>query len=191
MSNRPRRRRATLLAAGSVAALLAVAACGGLPVREDVTVVRPGASRDGSGRSGDPEAAGRPAAGGVPEELVRGFLEAAADPADSHALARSFLAPGVAWQDGAGITVYEPSSLKVRLVPGAPGGPAVVVAVQRRLQVDPDGGYRPAAGPVTLSYGITAVGGQWRIRAGPARHPADAPGRGALLRPGRARSPDR
>ena len=108
-----------------------------------------------------------PPPGASPEELVRGFLEAAADPADSHALARSFLAPGVGWQDGAGITVYEPSSLKVRLVPGAPGGPAVVVAVQRRLQVDSDGGFRPAAGPVLLRYGITAVGGQWRIRTSP------------------------
>ncbi|MGZ4664362.1 MAG: GerMN domain-containing protein [Frankiaceae bacterium] len=167
MSIRPRRRRATLLGAGSIAALLAVGACGGLPVHEDVTVVRPvppGTAQDA------PEIRKLPAGpppGASPEELVRGFLEAAADPADTHALARSFLAPGVAWQDGAGVTVYEPSSLKVRLVPGAPGGPAVVVAVQRRLQVDPDGGYRPAAGPVTLSYGITAVGGQWRIRAAP------------------------
>ena len=108
-----------------------------------------------------------PPPGASPEELVRGFLEAAADPADAHALARSFLAPGVSWQDGAGITVYEPASLKVSLVKNAPGGPAVAVAVQRRLQVDADGGYRPAPGPVLLRYPVTAVGGHWRVRDAP------------------------
>ena len=163
-----RRRPATLLRAGSLTTALAlVAGCGGLPVHEDVTVVRsvpPGIVQD------TPEIRKLPAGpppGASPEELVRGFLEAAADPADAHALARSFLAPGGSWQDGAGITVYEPASLKVSLVKNAPGGPAVAVAVQRRLQVDADGGYRPAPGPVLLRYPVTAVGGQWRVRNAP------------------------
>ena len=66
MRPRPRRRPATLFAAGSVAALLAVAACGGLPVREDVTVVRPVPPGTAQDSSGDPEAAGRAATGGFP-----------------------------------------------------------------------------------------------------------------------------
>jgi hypothetical protein len=147
--------------------LSVAAGCGGLPIHDKVTVVRPvppGTAQDA------PEIRKLPAGpppGALPQQLVRGFIEAAADPADSHALARSFLAPGVAWQDGAGIIVYEPASLKLALVPDAPGGPVVAVAAQRRLLVDADGGYRPATGPVLLRYGLTAVGGQWRVRDAP------------------------
>lgn len=47
-----------------------------------------------------------PQAGASPTEIVNGFLRAQASPADDHAVARQFLAPGTQWDDEQGVLVY-------------------------------------------------------------------------------------
>ncbi len=136
-----------------------------------------------------------PRPGDSPEEVVRGFLgAAAAAPEAGHGLARGFLAPGTTWNDLAGATVYDPASLTVQQVrrPAPSTGPAVPITspgasptaspspnaaadlVELRLQaaqvatVAADGSYLPAAGRIDLRFHLVRSDREWRIDRLPA-----------------------
>jgi hypothetical protein len=114
-----------------------------------------------------------PSAGEGPEQVVRGFLgAAAATPDPGHALARSFLTAGARWDDTAGAVVYDPTTLTLRpLPPGAGAGPTADVAF--RLQAEQvatlarDGAYLPAKGQLDTIVRVGRVGRDWRVRNPP------------------------
>lgn len=161
----PRLRSAALLAL--LASLAAASACGLNPpsgVRVDRRVA--GAIEEEPDVRRLPPAA-RP--GESPEQVVRGFLGAAAAAPDSdRELARTFLLPGVHWDGDAGTTVYDPTTLTLRPVP-VPGNGDVAfrLRAERLATVARDGGYLPAKGRVDLVVRLSRVGRDWRIRNPP------------------------
>src|SRR3954452_6056684 len=98
---------------GALAAgLMLVAGCGQLPTPDTVRTVRH--VQADAPFLGAPEVRKLPAGplpGEQPADVVRGFIAAAADPSDRHALSRSFLARGTKWDDAASLVGYDPTSV--------------------------------------------------------------------------------
>ena len=93
-------RRGVLL----LVALVLLSACG-LPLPQGVQSARdvqPARDEPGALRVIPPD----PQPGAGPEEIVRGFLVAQTSPADDHAVARKFLAPGTEWDAEQGAVIY-------------------------------------------------------------------------------------
>jgi hypothetical protein len=118
-----------------------------------------------------------PRPGASPEQVVRGFLGAAAAPEADHPLARSFLVPESRWDDQAGATVYDPTTLTVTPAPASssPGGPAgpglrtsIRLQAERLATVASDGSFLPAEGRIDLVVPLVRVGRDWRVERPPA-----------------------
>ncbi|GAB3615996.1 LpqB family beta-propeller domain-containing protein [Okibacterium endophyticum] len=145
---------------------LVTTACAGIP--------RSGAVQEGRVSPGDSEVEveveykpASPQRDATPEQILRGFIEAASSPANNYAIAREFLAPELAedWNPDAGVTVDQqsrreyietsPTTMSLRVIPVA--------------EVDGNGLYSEfsSENPITQAYGFSEVGGQWRLSAAP------------------------
>jgi hypothetical protein len=102
-----------------------------------------------------------PEPGATPEEVVRGFIDAAASTVHGHPVARQHLAPQAAksWSDEDGITVLSPNYSTVATDSGG-------VQLSSRLvgTVDTQGVFTVGDGEVfTRTFELQQVKGQWRI----------------------------
>ena len=147
-----------LPAALAVLLLALVAACSTVP-----TGSAPQAITDAEARpTGDVgiEPLG-PRAGATPEEIVRGFVDAAASSVNGHPVAVEHLTPeaGATWSDEAGITLVGPDYATVTTSSGT-----VVMTGDQVGTVDPRGVFTAASDTVfTHEFTLAEVDGEWRI----------------------------
>lgn len=102
-----------------------------------------------------------PRAGATPEEIVRGFVDAAASSVNGHPVAVEHLAPeaGATWSDEAGITLVGPDYATVTTSSGT-----VVMTGDQVGTVDPRGVFTAASDTVfTHEFTLAEVDGEWRI----------------------------
>ena len=106
-----------------------------------------------------------PVRGATPEEVVRGFIDAAASTVRGHPVAREHLAPEAAdsWSDEAGITVLTPGYATVTTDSGA-----VAVTADAVGTVDQRGVFT-GGGPEVFTYefDVEQVDDEWRITRPP------------------------
>ncbi|KQQ50330.1 LpqB family beta-propeller domain-containing protein [Plantibacter sp. Leaf314] len=166
-SARPGRRRsvARRFAAAALPVLLVVvlSACVGIP--------RGGSVQDGGtvgGSDGDVDVnfiAPGPTEGATQEQILRGFVDAAASPQNNYEIAREFLAPELRsdWDPDAGVTIDQGGRTF------APVADAVQLTVSPVAAVDDRGEYRESANssPLSWTYGFIQVRGEWRIASAP------------------------
>ncbi len=154
------RRRAVLGAA--VATVLSLAACGGLPQTGPVTDGR----RLGD-NVGDPVRvfAQGPVDGSSQEAIVRGFIRAGDDSDETRATGKSYLAPQ-------SIDLWRPTSMDIVVYDSVAdiavkkvGEESLEVTTDAVAKVTPDGRYEelPAGTQVKATFGLTKVGGEWRV----------------------------
>lgn len=107
-----------------------------------------------------------PHPGARPEDIVRGFVEAASSPADGWKIARLFLAPGTAWNPGEAVIV---DSIVERKYAPSQNGAAVDLTLTQTASVDATGVYESdSSGSVDLSYSLARqADGEWRITKAP------------------------
>lgn len=157
-----------------LAAALGLAACAALPTTGDV---RPGlAAGQKSDNSSDvayvPQG---PSDGMDPEQIVRGFIDAASSPKDSWGIAREYLTSSAAqaWKPDVGVTID--TSLSDRrydapAVAKSATSTSVRLGLQQTANVDENGNYAglAASGPAELPFSLAkGSDGQWRISAAP------------------------
>ncbi|GAB3199677.1 MtrAB system accessory lipoprotein LpqB [Geodermatophilus arenarius] len=102
-----------------------------------------------------------PRAGAPPEEIVRGFIDAAASTVNGHPVAVEHLTPEAAatWSDESGITLVGPDYATVTT-----GSGAVVMTGDLVGTVDPRGVFSAPNDTVfTREFTLAEVGGEWRI----------------------------
>jgi hypothetical protein len=102
-----------------------------------------------------------PRAGATPEEIVRGFVDAAASSVNGHPVAVEHLTPeaGATWSDEAGITLVGPDYATVTTSSGT-----VVMTGDQVGTVDPRGVFTAASDTVfTHEFTLAEVEGEWRI----------------------------
>jgi hypothetical protein len=134
--------------------------CAGVPSGGEPVVVRrippAGSVQDESDVALQPWG---PLPGAGPEQLVRGFLDAAVSSDDRHGIARSFLTPTAArtWEDDETVQVF-------RLGPVTAVGRDVVRVTGTMVgSVGVDGSFTPAGGVLNLTYHVVEIDGSWRI----------------------------
>lgn len=152
-----------VLAVVSLALVLALAACTGLPTTGYVNPGRGPQSDDAQAFAFVPDG---PQDDATPTEIVEGFLRAGSGPADDWATAKLFLAPGTQWDPRARVTI---DRLVDRRASAAGDGTSVSVSLTATAEVDANGAYAPAAAGTaeTLSFSLARVDDQWRITAAP------------------------
>jgi hypothetical protein len=153
MSRPGARRWAALLAL-----LLAVTACSTVPASSPTVQITQAPSRPSDVVGIEPLL---PDPAATPEEIVRGFIEAAASTRPGHPVARAHLAPEPAgtWSDEAGITVISPDYATVTTETGAVALTAIPVGT-----VDERGIFTVAGpGRFNREFRLEQVEDQWRI----------------------------
>lgn len=151
------RRRAGLPALVA-ALLLALTACSIVPTSSPTVQITQAPDRPSQGVGVEPLP---PASGATPEEIVRGFIDAAASRVRGRPVATEYLAPAAAraWTDATGITII---SQGYATVAGEAG--SVEVTAARVGSVDPRGSFTVAgADPYTYDFPLAEVDGEWRI----------------------------
>ena len=104
-----------------------------------------------------------PSTGMSPEEIVRGFLDACADPSENYGIARQYLEVESAdnWNPITGIQIYESSTIEV-----SGDAPELTVSAGKLGTISDLGRYQsgdPGA-KISSSFELTQdAGGQWRI----------------------------
>jgi hypothetical protein len=140
-------------------ALLLLSACSTVPASSPTVRITQAAVRPSEHVGIEPLP---PEKGATQEEIVRGFIEAAASSVPGHPVAREHLAPGVAdtWSDESGITVISPDYAIVTT-------DADTVAVSGNLigTVDTRGVFAVASATssFTRDFTLKQVKGEWRI----------------------------
>ncbi|MGY1693479.1 LpqB family beta-propeller domain-containing protein [Geodermatophilus sp. SYSU D00814] len=103
-----------------------------------------------------------PAPDAPPEEIVRGFVDAAASTVQRHPVARDHLTPDAAatWSDETGITLVGADYATVTTDAGTVAMTGELVGT-----IDPRGVFTAASGTgvFTHEFALAEVGGQWRI----------------------------
>jgi len=102
-----------------------------------------------------------PEKGATPEEIVRGFIDAAASSTRQHPIAREYLTPEAArtWSDETGITIISPSYSAVTTEAGT-----VRVSADWVGTVDPRGIFSLSPQEnYSREYTVEKVGKEWRI----------------------------
>ncbi len=102
-----------------------------------------------------------PRVGATPEEIVRGFVDAAASTVNGHPVAKDHLTPDAAgtWSDEAGITLVGPGYATVTT-----GSGTVVLTGDLVGTVDPRGVFTaPGQTLFTHEFTLAQVDGEWRI----------------------------
>jgi hypothetical protein len=156
--------RHAALAGVALAAVLGLSACGGLP--GSGPVVEGGVVGE---VVNDPViiTAQGPVDGASKEAIIRGFLRAAEDKDETHQTGKLFLTPKSQdlWRWSSQEVVVYNGDLAVRDL----GGDRVEVSAPTLARVTPDGRYieQPAGARATVTFGMTKVGGQWRIQLPP------------------------
>ncbi|WP_409332859.1 LpqB family beta-propeller domain-containing protein [Trujillonella humicola] len=113
-----------------------------------------------------PEAVGleplEPEEGAAPEEIVRGFISAAASTARTHPVARQYLTPEAArsWADDSALAIIAPDYATVTQSAGT-----VAVTADLVGTVDQRGAFTvsEAEAVATWSFAVEEVDGEWRI----------------------------
>jgi hypothetical protein len=110
-----------------------------------------------------------PRPGDSPAAVVEGFLSSSADFRNDHAVAREYLTPTAAqqWRPQSGTVVYDPRAS----TPTPVGGPATADGIDLSVdyaeqgRVNEDGSFTSVAPgtPVSRTFHLTKVGGEWRI----------------------------
>jgi hypothetical protein len=102
-----------------------------------------------------------PTRGATPDEIVRGFIEAAASTVPGHPVAREYLAPEAAgsWSDETGITVISPDYASVTTESGTVTVTADLVGTVDQRGVFSVGGQAD----FTREYTLEQVEDEWRI----------------------------
>jgi hypothetical protein len=104
-----------------------------------------------------------PSSGMSPEEIVRGFLDACADPSENYGIARQYLEDESAskWNPSTGIEIYEASTVEVT------GNSPTLTVQTGKLGTISDIGRFQSADPgaqISKTFELTQnSGGQWRI----------------------------
>ncbi len=154
-------RRRAALPALAVALLLALTSCSIVPTSSPTVPITQAPERPIPDVVFEPPL---PRAGASPEEIVRGFIDAAASRVRGRPVAVEYLTPDAAraWSDTAGITIIRPGFATV-----ASEGGSVEVTADLVGAVDARGVFTVAGGdPFTHTFKMLEVDGQWRI-AGP------------------------
>ncbi len=108
-----------------------------------------------------------PLAGASAPDIVRGFLIASAADAE-HTFAQPFLAPGVVWTDQAAATVYDPETVSA-LSETLNGSTSTVRFTAVSIgQLTGAGAFLPVQRPLSETYTLRRVDGEWRIAKVPA-----------------------
>lgn len=163
---RPGRLRRGILSTAAVIAVLALAACAGLPTSSRVNPGLP-VGED----AGAPEFLFRPdepQPGATPEQIVDGFIRAGSGPgpAANWEVARMFLAPSIreSWNPEASVTIDLPDDRQST----SPSAGAVDLSLAAVGTVDQNGAYQPDAGVAQLSFRLAQQdSGEWRITEAP------------------------
>lgn len=159
-----RRPAARLLALAALGALI-LSGCAGIP---DSGGVHAGQTVENTEASPEFDFLARsPQPGATQEEILLGFVEAAASPQDRYAVAREYLTPEFAggWDPDAS-TLIDSGSLRSPQVLNAN---AMTLTVSALADVGVAGDYvqRDAPTPQVLGYEFAQVDGQWRISRAP------------------------
>ncbi|TFV87745.1 LpqB family beta-propeller domain-containing protein [Blastococcus sp. CT_GayMR16] len=153
MTRSPARRWAPVLAL-----LLALSACSTVPNSSPTVQIPEAPSRPAEAVGIEPLP---PEPGATPEEIVRGFIDAAASSRPGHPVAREHLTREAAgsWSDEAGITVLSPDYATV-----ATEVDAVTLTANPVGTVDPRGVFTVGGtGVFTRQFNLEQVDGEWRI----------------------------
>ncbi|MGB3764234.1 MAG: LpqB family beta-propeller domain-containing protein [Ornithinimicrobium sp.] len=156
----PRRLRTRRWAAALlVGALMGLTGCGGLPTNETPRAGEPVLGQPRQVIQVRPEG---PIIDASPEQIVRGFLLANVSFADSHEVARAYLTSDLAssWVPTSQILIY-PSDYE--LMSAREDVVEVKVPVEAVLDSDGRLSQPPSGGTRRQEFGVTQVGGQWRI----------------------------
>lgn len=158
---RPSKLRRAL--AGAVLALVALTGCQAVP---DSGPVQPGLDNLSQGDRQVRFNPNGPAPGADPQEIVRGFVNAASSNVDDYAVAREFLASGYAeqWDPYAGVLIDE-GTRPYR----EPEDGVSVLSLSAVASVDEHGVMSAAApGPTTdVRFELVEQDGEWRISSAP------------------------
>ena len=141
-----------------VALLLAVTGCSTVPSSSATVQITDAPSRPSESVGIEPLP---PERGATPEEIVRGFIEAAASARQGHPVAKEHLTPAAAksWSDEGGITLLSPDFATVATAPGSVTLTANPVGTVDQRGVFSVGG----AGVFTRQFNLEKVNGEWRI----------------------------
>lgn len=153
MTRTPGRRWAPLLAL-----LLLLSACSTVPSASPTVQITKAPSRPAETVGIEPLP---PEPGATPEEIVRGFIDAAASVRAGHPVARQHLTQEAAktWSDEGGITLLSPDYATVATEPGA-----VTLTAHPIGSVDPRGVFVVGGtGVLTRQFNLEQVDGEWRI----------------------------
>ncbi|MDR6690470.1 hypothetical protein J2X55_001369 [Microbacterium sp. 1154] len=152
-----------ILALVSLALVLALAACTGLPTSGYVNPGRGPQVDDTQAFAFVPDG---PQDDASPAEIVEGFLRAGSGPADDWATAKLFLASGTQWDPRARVTI---DRLADRRAAANADGTGVTVSLTTVAGVDANGAYAPTASGTaeSLSFTLARVDDQWRITSAP------------------------
>ena len=141
-----------------LALLLAVTGCSTVPSSSATVQITDAPSRPTESVGVEPLP---PERGATPEEIVRGFIEAAASTRQGHPVAKQHLTPQAAtgWSDEGGITVLSPDFATVAVSAGS-----VALTANPVGTVDPRGVFTVGGtGVFTRQFNLEKVGGEWRI----------------------------
>jgi hypothetical protein len=146
--------RATVL----LALLLTVSACSTVPSASPTVQITQAPSRPAETVGIEPLP---PEDGATPEEIVRGFIDAAASARPGHPVAQEHLTPEAAgsWSDEAGITVLSPDYATVATEAGA-----VTLTANPVGTVDPRGVFTVGGtGVFSRQFTLEQIDDEWRI----------------------------
>jgi hypothetical protein len=141
-----------------LALLLAVTGCSTVPSSSATVQITDAPSRPTESVGVEPLP---PERGATPEEIVRGFIEAAASTRQGHPVAKQHLTPQAAtsWSDEGGITVLSPDFATVAVSAGS-----VALTANPVGTVDPRGVFTVGGtGVFTRQFNLEKVAGEWRI----------------------------
>ena len=104
-----------------------------------------------------------PSSGMNPEEIVRGFLDASADPSENYGIARQYLDVESAgdWNPLTGIEIYEPSTIEV-----SESSPTLTVSAAKLGTISDLGRYQSSdpGAQISKSFELKQdASGEWRI----------------------------
>lgn len=151
-------------AAAVILLAFVLAACGSLPTTGPVNAGQPIADDD----SNDnlvliPDG---PTKDATPQQIVEGFIAAGSGPRDNWATAKEFLAPDVAWNPRAGVTVYSAGQRELEEV----AQDEFILVVTPAATVDATGELSTSTetGEISLPFTLAQqADGQWRITQAP------------------------
>ena len=105
-----------------------------------------------------------PAVDSSPEQILRGFVDAATSPAGEWAIARQYLAPDFArtWNPSAGVVIDRGN----RSISDQ-NSTSFTLSTEVEASVDAQGNFKAATTTTDLKYSFAKVDGQWRITGGP------------------------